>query len=60
EWAVVTRVRTGFLEDSIRGDWLEVRLVRSENRGWLVHGARLAQQCWRAEDRDLFVADPCP
>ena len=60
EWAVVTRVRTGFLEDSIRGDWLEVRLVNGGGRRWRIQGARLAQQCWRSEDRDVFVADPCP
>jgi hypothetical protein len=58
--AAFTVVRDGFLDDSVRGTWTEIELVRQADGTWRVAAARMAQRCWRAPDPAAWTADPCP
>jgi hypothetical protein len=56
--SVVTLIRDGLLDDSVKGDWHRLVLVRVEGGAWHVVEGRRAQTCWRG--RDDYGADPCP
>jgi len=55
----VTLVQQGFLDDSVSGSWIQVRLRRMDC-GWHLVDAQRAVRCRRAEDPDIFQAGPCP
>ena len=56
--SVVILTRDGFLDDSVRGDWHRLVLVRVEDGAWHVVEAERAQTCWRG-GTDSYSADPC-
>lgn len=49
--------REGFLDDSVRADWHELRFVHRDN-AWHLVAIRRAHQCWRRDH--TFRAAPCP
>lgn len=57
--AVVTIVRDGFQDDSVRGDWHEFKLARGTDGGWKVTAARRANRCWRSTFKG-YRAQNCP
>ena len=56
---VVTAVRDGFLDDSVRGDWQRIVYHRLGDGTWRVHEARRAYRCWRGHHLSAFSSQLC-
>jgi hypothetical protein len=56
----VLYIRDGFLDDSVRGEWREIKYHRQPDGTWRVEQARVAYRCWRAPDPKAYRAGPCP
>ena len=52
-------IRDGFLDDSVRGDWHKIMLVREPDNTWRISEIQKAHSCWRSDD-DTYRSDPCP
>lgn len=46
---VVTIIRDGFLDDSVRGDLHRFMLERKDDETWRVSDVRKSRRCWRPE-----------
>jgi hypothetical protein len=57
--AVIIMARDGFLDDSIRGDWHRLLLLRSRDGSWRIDEIRRAFRCWRAHSLDRYAARRC-
>jgi hypothetical protein len=57
---IVTVLRDGFKDDSVRGDWTWIRLKRSQDGTWRVEEVRHANRCWRVKNTEVFSAELCP
>jgi hypothetical protein len=58
EQVTVTIIRDGFLDDSARGDWHRILLVRKEDGAWRISGMKRSRRCWRPEN-DSFQVRQC-
>ncbi|MFZ1948200.1 MAG: hypothetical protein WAW06_11690 [bacterium] len=56
---VVTMVRDGFLDDSVRGEWHQITYRRLPDRTWRIHEIRLAYRCWRGHHTETFSSSLC-
>jgi hypothetical protein len=52
-------ISDGFLDDSVRGERLEMLLVRSAGEYWQVGEARSSVRCWEDRGHQDFSGEPC-
>lgn len=52
-------ISDGFLDDSVRGERLELLLVRGAGEFWQVAEARSSIRCWEDRGHQDFSAEPC-
>lgn len=57
---IVTLIRDGFMDDSVRGSWEQITFHRLTDGSWRVGEARRATRCWRGERLESYGAKPCP
>ncbi len=57
---VVVLSRDGLLDDSVRGDWHRVVLLRRDDGTWRLHELYRAFRCWRGGSLEEYSAEPCP
>lgn len=57
---VVTVVREGLEDDSVRSVWDEVHLTRTADGTWSLVSSYRAYRCWRRAQERSFSAEPCP
>jgi hypothetical protein len=57
---VITIVREGLLDDSLRAVWNQLDLVRTEDRSWRLKKARRAFRCYRGSQHAWFGRKVCP
>jgi hypothetical protein len=57
---VVTMVRDGFLDDSVRGDWHRIVYYRQADGTWRLHEMRRAFRCWRGRHLEAYSSQLCP
>lgn len=53
-------ISDGLLDDSVRGQRLEMVLDRQPDNSWRVVDARMSWRCWRKGGDDSFGAELCP
>lgn len=58
--SIVTLVRDGLLDDSLRGERWKVTLGRSQSGTWAITQVQRSVRCRRGGDPDRYVAGPCP
>lgn len=58
--SLVTVLRDGFLDDSIRGERWDIALERTPAAAWKIAEVKRAWRCRRGESLDRFTAVPCP
>ncbi len=56
---IITVIRSGYLDDSVRGEWNQVELKSATNHKWIVEKAKRAFSCWRSGS-DSYQKEPCP
>jgi len=57
EWpdsTVITLIREGWADDSVRGDWHRITLYRLPDGTWRLSEARQAYRCYRGHQRDTY------
>jgi hypothetical protein len=59
--SVVTIIEEGFLDDQMRGRWIELHLERKDcSRAWRIKELRQAFLCGREGSDEVFLKDLCP
>lgn len=56
----ITVVRDGLMDDSVRGERLDIALQRTATGVWRIAEVKRAWRCWRGESLDRFATRPCP
>jgi hypothetical protein len=56
---IVSVIRDGYLDDSVRGEWNEFEMMRNSGQVWEIINAKKAFLCWRLES-DQYQNKPCP
>lgn len=51
---IVTAIQDGYLDDSLRGEWVELTLKNNSKNIWLIKEAKRAFLCWRGENTKSF------
>ena len=59
EDAVVTVVRSGFMDDSIAGDKFIIRLQKQDDGSWLIESAQFGQKCWEGRGHQNYSKEYC-
>lgn len=57
--AIVVLIRDGFLDDSVRGDWHQIKFKRMTDNTWRFAEIRRASRCWR-KGNNVFESGLCP
>mgnify|MGYP001112911315 CR=1 FL=1 len=58
ESVIVSVVRDGYLDDSVRGEWNEFEMRRNSGQVWKIINAKKAFLCWRLESNQ-YQNKPC-
>ena len=56
---IISLMRDGFLDDSIRGDLQRIELAKNKKGEWNIRSLKKAHRCWRSEEK-VFTTKPCP
>jgi hypothetical protein len=55
----IVAISDGFLDDSVRGERLEVLLTRGPDEVWQIAEARTSVRCWEDRGHQDFSGEPC-
>lgn len=55
----VVAIADGFLDDSVRGERLDVSLEMASDQSWRIAGARVSWRCWPGRGHETYSTDPC-
>jgi hypothetical protein len=59
--STITVVEEGYLDDSVRGQWLQFHLGRENSEStWKIKEIRQANLCGRMNSPEEFSKEPCP
>jgi heat shock protein HslJ len=58
--AHVTIVEDGYADDSVRGMWTRLAMIKLDDGTWRITEAHTAYRCRRGDHRDTYAAEPCP
>ena len=56
---IITTIQTGYLDDSVAGEWVELTFKQNPQGIWLIEEAKRAFLCQRNRNTDRFQQDFC-
>lgn len=57
--AVVTVIRSGFMDDSVAGDKFVISLTKQNDDSWLIESARHGHTCWQGRGHQDYSKELC-